>query len=156
MSGTTSVLVSELPKAGRKENDESLEAMKDMIRQFAALVAQVEFDAAAPATGDAAGDAVRLDLLAEDANDVRILFAEQRIKRVRLVYDAASTATGVTIKNSKGESITAELEKIDAWFEKGLAWVTVEATGAGTVVLTLEDVDSAGVVVTDTHTVTFS
>lgn len=156
MSEPFAVLLSELPRALRAETDETRQIFADLLQQMADMVAQVEFGASDPTTGSAGGAAVPLTLVAEDANDVRMRFAENRLRRVRVVYAAASTATGVTITNEDGESITAELETIDVKFRKGLGQLTVKATGAGTVVLTLVDVDSAGVTVTDTHTITFS
>jgi len=145
----SSVLLTKFPKAGRRETDPVHQCLKDVIAQFALLTSQVHFPEAA-ASGPKEGVTVVIE--AADANDVKMLFGDNKVKRVT-VSVTGGTATGETITNEKGE---AHATDIICGLYKGAGAVLVKATGAGTVTLALADTDTTGVTVTDTITVTLA
>lgn len=149
MSGPTSVLSTELPSAARKENDETLQALSDMILQFAELVDQIEF----PTTTFAPdADVLTQDVICEvrDANDKRMFFGENVVKRVQV--DVTGNAAGRGVLDADGNSVITLI----ASFAKGQLTFVAVATGTGTVILTLTDVDSSGLTLGGAATVTFS
>ena len=154
MSGDTSVLLSELPSAGRKENDETLEAIKDMISQFAAMVTQVEFPTTAIAAG--AGEETPVPIEVRDANDIRSLFGENAIKRVTVA--PSGTAANPEISLDGGLTWQPFTAATSVFFKKGLATPLVReaAGGTGTIILTLGDPDSTGLTLGGAATVTIS
>lgn len=149
MSGLTSVLSTELPSAGRKENDETIQALSDMILQFAELVDQIEF----PTTAfGPAGGVLTQDVVCEvrDANDKRMIFGENVVKRIQV--DITGSAAGAGVLDADGNSVTTLI----ASFAKGQLTFTAVATATGTVILTMTDVDSSGLTLGGAATVTFS
>ena len=149
MSGPTSVLSAELPGVARKENDETLQALSDMILQFAELVDQIEFPTTvfAPDAG-----VLTQDVICEvrDANDKRMFFGENVVKRVQV--DVTGNAAGRGVLDADGNSVITLI----ASFAKGQLTFVAVATGTGTVILTLTDVDSSGLTLGGAATVTFS
>lgn len=139
-------LLSELPKAGRKENDEVLDALKRIGEDRAAAATQVVYPAAAVAP-DAGELSVDVELEIQDANDVLNQFGENTARRTQ-VNITGGTAAGPTVDGLNPD--------VTLTFVDGKAKVTVAATGTGTVILGLTDVDSHGLTVTDAVTVTFS
>ncbi len=139
-------LLSELPKTGRKENDEVLDALKKIGEDRAAAASQVVFPDAAIAAP--AGDlSIDVDLEIQDADDVLNQFGENTARRTQ-VDITGGTAAGPTVDGVNPDVTNTFLD--------GKAKVTVAATGTGTVILGLTDVDSHGLTVTDTVVVTFS
>lgn len=139
-------LLTDVPKAARQENDETLNQIKKLGEDRAAEASQVVFpDAAiAPAAGLLEVD---VDLEIHDANDVLNQFGENTARRTQ-VNITGGTAAGPTVDGLNPDA--------NVTFLDGKGSVKVAATGTGTVVLGLTDVDTHGLVVTDTVTVTFS
>jgi hypothetical protein len=145
-----SVLLADFPKAARKETEETHSAVKDMIEQFTLMVAQIDFPVTAitPAAGALSTTFV---VQLRDANDVRMLFGDNAAGRVQVdenggtAANAELSADGVTW----GTSIVVS-------FKRGQATVYARATGVGTVIGTLVDVDATGLVLGGDATVTFS
>lgn len=149
MSGPTSVLQTELPSAARKENDETLQALSDMIAQFAEMVDQIEFPTTA--FGPAGGELAQ-DVLCEvrDVNDKRMIFGENVVKRIQV--DVTGNAANGAVLDADGNPVTTLIQA----FAKGQTTFQAIATGTGTVILTMTDVDSSGLTIGGAATVTFS
>lgn len=144
----SSVNLAKFPTAGRKETDEAMNVMRDVLEQAKLNTVAVEYPV------DFAGALAGVDvaITAVDGNSVRQLFGDNKIKRVQ-VDKTGGTATGVVLTNEKGET---HATTIVVEFFKGVATLHVAAGAAGTVILGLTDVDSTGVTVTDTLTITLS
>lgn len=144
-----SVLSSEFPKAARRETEETHAALKDMIDQFTAMVSDITFVSTtiAPAGGLLEATAT-LEL--RDGNGIKILFGDNAAKRVQL--DVTGNAAGGVFVDDEGNEVTSG----NVRFVKGEAVVTAKATGTGTVILTLTDVDSTGLSLGGAATITFS
>jgi len=142
-----SVKQSEL--AGRKETDEVIQAIKDCMAQFEAMVDQIHFPVTA--IGPAAS-VLTSEVAVEvaDANDVKALFGDNVVRRVQV--DLTGTAVGREI-SADGVTYGSSIVLV---FEKGAATVHVRATAAGTAILALTDVDSSGLTLGGNATVTFS
>lgn len=151
MSGETSVLVSELPGVARRENDETLQTIRDTIEQFVLMVSQVEYPtlAFAPLAGDFSAVAVPIEV--RDVNDIRMLFGEGVIKRIQV--DASGTApNGLVGPTAKGPFAAST----NIFFKRGRGVVWGIATGAGTLACTLVDVDATGLILGADAVITFS
>ena len=115
------------------------------------LTTQIIFPttAIAPAGGELGPTPVTIHLA--DDNDHRMYFGDNVAKRVQVdengggAAGAAVSADGITF----GASAVVE-------FEKGVATVYTIATGTGTVVCSLVDVDSTGLTLGGDATVTYS
>jgi hypothetical protein len=135
----------------RRETDESHQILLDVLEQARLNCTQIIFPAAAVnPTAGLLSTPVNVDVA--DANSVRQLLGDNRVKRAR-VNITGGTATGKLLTNDEGGTGGTNLI---VEFRKGRAIVTVSATSTGTVTLSLTDVDSSGLTVTDTVTVTFS
>lgn len=144
----TSISLADFPSKARKETDESHNATLDMIEQFTLMVAAINF----PVTVIAAALNSTTEVLVEiqDANDVRMLFGDNVVKRVQV--NASGTSPGAAVS---ADGITFGASAI-LTFNKGQATVYMQGTTAGTVIGTLADVDGSGLTLGAVATVTLS
>jgi len=134
---------------GRKETDEVLEALADLIADRQDSVTQAAFVADfAPAAGVLAGTTT---VTLQDANDVRSRFGDNVNRRVQ-VGVTGGTATGREI-SADGVTFGATA---DVSYVKGVATVYYRATGTGTIVMGLTALDGSTLTHTDTLTITLS
>ena len=146
-----SVLLSDFPKAARRETETSHDALRDMIQQFTDMVTQIHFPLASSApTAGLLTTTLAIEIA--DANDVKALFGDNAAGKVQ-VDITGGTAAGATVTGSDG---VADGTAVEVLFDKGAGSVIVTATGTGTVILGLTDSGGSGLAVTDTITVTFS
>jgi len=144
----SSVSLADFPAKARKENDESHNALRDLIEQFTLAVTQIHFPTTVIAA--AINDVVAVTIEVADANDVRMLFGDNVAQRVQV--DVSGSAAGATLS---ADGVTFGASAI-VTFNKGQATVYMTGTGAGTVIGTLVDVDGTGLTLGAVCTVTLS
>lgn len=143
------LLLADMPPKGRKENDETIDAVRAMIEQFALMVAAINFPTTAVA--GAIGDAVPVLIETQDANDVRMLFGDNAAGRVQVDLNGGTAATPELSADQVTWGASATVE-----FTRGQAVVYARGSAAGTIVLTLVDVAGSGLTLGGDATVTLS
>jgi hypothetical protein len=147
----TATLLANYPATGRKETDEHHGVVRALIDQFVLLTKQIIFPTTAinPTAGLLAADA---EVITADLNDIKMLFGANVARRVQVDVDGGSTAAGAEIStDGVNWGATAYPEFVD-----GSATVMARATGVGTVILVLTDVDGSGLTLGGNATITFS
>jgi hypothetical protein len=144
---STSLL--DFPSKARKETDESHNATRCMIEQFTLMVAAINFPTTAIAAALNSTTAVTIEV--QDANDVRMIFGENVVKRVQ-VDENGGTSPGAAVS---ADGVTFGASAIVS-FDKGLGTVYMQGTTAGTVIGTLVDIDGSGLTLGGDATVTLS
>jgi hypothetical protein len=147
---TDSVLLADFPKRARKETEESHDATRLMIEQFALMTTQIQFPVTA-ITPDAGLLTTTVEINLTDTNDIKMLFGENTAGRVQVDNNGGSAA-GIEV-SADGETWGTSAV---VSFTKGVATVYSRATGTGTHVLTLVDVDVTGLTLGGDATVTYS
>jgi hypothetical protein len=145
-----SVLLADYPKAARRETEEEHSAVKDMIEQFTLMVAQIDFPitATAPAAGVLTATVI---VQARDANDVRSLFGDNVAGRVQVDANGGGAAGDEISADGVNWGATAILS-----FKRGEATLYARATGTGTQISTLVDIDGTGLTLGGDNTITYS
>jgi hypothetical protein len=144
-----SISLADFPSKARKESDESHNATLEMITQFTLMVAAINFPVTAIAAGLNSTTAVLVQV--QDANDVRMLFGDNVVKRVQ-VDENGGTSPGAEVS---ADNVTFGADAI-VTFDRGQATVYLKGTTAGTVIGTLVDVDVSGLTLGGDVTVTLS
>jgi len=144
-----SISLLDFPSKARKETDESHDATIEMINQFVLMVAAINFPTTAIAAGLNSTTAVTIEI--QDANDVRMLFGDNVVKRVQVDENGGSSGAPAV----SADNVTFGASAIVS-FDRGLATVYMQGTTAGTVIGTLVDVDASGLTLGGDATVTLS
>jgi len=145
----TSISLAEFPSKARKETDEHHNAVHDMIQQFTLMVAAINFPVTAIAAALNSTTAVTVEI--QDANDVRMLFGDNIVKRVQVDENGGTSGA----PEVSADNVTFGASAI-VTFNKGLATVYLKGTTAGTVIGQLVDVDASGLTLGADVTVTLS
>jgi hypothetical protein len=144
----SSISLADFPSKARKETDESHNATLEMIRQFGLMVAAINFPVTAIAAALNSTTAVLVEV--QDANDVRMLFGDNTVKRVQV--NASGTSPGASVS---ADGVTFGASAV-LTFDRGQATVYMKGTTAGTVIGTLVDIDGSGLTLGANATVTLS
>jgi hypothetical protein len=140
------------PAHGRRETNEVIALCEAVIRQFVIYCTQLHFPSAAVAPA-AAVLSTTTTVEVGDTDNKRVLFGESKVKRVR-VNRTGGTAVGGELFDPANPTVGAQ--QVILSFVEGQTTIGIRATAAGTVTMSLTDIDSSGLTATDTVTCTFS
>ncbi len=146
-----SVLLVDYPKAARRETEEEHDALRDAIEQFTLMTTQIDFPVTA--LGPAAGVLLAtLTVQLRDSNDIRVHCGDNGATRVQ-VDENSGSAAGAELS---GDGVNFAAADVIIPFKRGEGTVFFRATGTGTVIATLVDIDGSGLTLGGDATVTFS